>query len=76
MLHSHYRETLWHADAPTYIATRDPDGWKGTVNPNAAVDVVFPGYVIGTCSSGHEGPRSHTQPLLPHLAWSRPWCRP
>lgn len=29
--HSHYRETLWHADAPTYIATREPDGWKGTI---------------------------------------------
>lgn len=29
--HSHYREILWHEDAPTYIATREPDGWRGVI---------------------------------------------
>lgn len=28
---SHYRETLWNPDAPTYMATREPSGWKGTI---------------------------------------------
>ena len=28
---SHYRETLWNAKAKTYLAVREPDGWKGTI---------------------------------------------
>lgn len=28
---SHRRETLWNADAPTYLAVREPDGWKGEI---------------------------------------------
>ena len=28
---SHLRETLWSANAPTYIATEEPDGWKGKI---------------------------------------------
>ena len=28
---SHYRETLWNAKAPTYLAVREPDGWKGKI---------------------------------------------
>lgn len=28
---SHWRETLWNADAPTYMAVREPDGWRGTI---------------------------------------------
>ena len=29
--HSHYRQVLWDENAPTCIATREPDGWKGTI---------------------------------------------
>ena len=28
---SHYRETLWNPDAKTYLAVREPDGWKGKI---------------------------------------------
>ena len=28
---SHYRETLWNADAKTYLAVREPSGWKGEI---------------------------------------------
>lgn len=28
---SHLRETLWNPQAPTYVATREPDGWKGKI---------------------------------------------
>ena len=45
--------TAKYCGAPSFAyeagpATIDKDG---TVNPNAAVDVVFPGNVIGTCSA-------------------------
>ena len=29
---SHYRETLWNENAPTCIATREPNGWKGEIH--------------------------------------------
>ncbi|MBP5284654.1 MAG: DUF4982 domain-containing protein [Kiritimatiellae bacterium] len=29
---SHLRETLWNENAPTYLAVREPDGWKGKLN--------------------------------------------
>ena len=32
---SHYRETLWNAKAKTYLAVREPDGWKGKVRTTA-----------------------------------------
>lgn len=28
---SHYRETLWNEGAKTYLAVREPDGWKGRI---------------------------------------------
>ncbi len=28
---SHYRETLWNENAKTYLAVREPDGWKGKI---------------------------------------------
>ncbi len=28
---SHLRETLWNEDAPTYMAVREPDGWRGEI---------------------------------------------
>ena len=28
---SHLRETLWSESAPTYIATEEPNGWKGKI---------------------------------------------
>ena len=28
---SHYRETLWNDNAKTYLAVREPDGWKGRI---------------------------------------------
>lgn len=28
---SHYRETLWNPKARTYLAVREPDGWKGKI---------------------------------------------
>ena len=28
---SHYRETLWNESARTYLAVREPDGWKGRI---------------------------------------------
>ncbi len=28
---SHYRETLWNPGAKTYLAVREPDGWKGKI---------------------------------------------
>ena len=28
---SHYRETLWNESAKTYLAVREPDGWKGKI---------------------------------------------
>lgn len=28
---SHLRETLWNENAPTYLAVREPDGWKGKI---------------------------------------------
>ena len=28
---SHYRETLWNEGAKTYLAVREPDGWKGKI---------------------------------------------
>ncbi|MGN0854752.1 MAG: glycoside hydrolase family 2 TIM barrel-domain containing protein [Kiritimatiellia bacterium] len=28
---SHLRETLWNDKAPTYLATREPNGWRGDI---------------------------------------------
>ena len=28
---SHWRETLWNPKAPTYLAVREPDGWRGKI---------------------------------------------
>jgi len=28
---SHWRETLWNPKAPTTLAVREPDGWRGTI---------------------------------------------
>ena len=28
---SHQRETLWNENAPTYMAVREPDGWRGEI---------------------------------------------
>ena len=28
---SHLRETLWNANAPTYLAVREPNGWRGEI---------------------------------------------
>ena len=32
---SHYRETLWNPAAPTYMAVREPDGWRGRIETTA-----------------------------------------